>query len=112
MTDQSKASVIARWLVLAGAVIFAGTFILGASVSMLYSPDLYKIMLKQFAAVVGLPSAALASLCLVMFLEHTSGPMEFEGLGFKFKGASGPIVLWVFSFLAIVGATKLLWVNS
>jgi hypothetical protein len=79
---------------------------------MLNSPDLYQIMLKHFAATVGLPSAALASLCLVMFLEQTSGPIEFEGLGLKFKGASGPVVLWAFCFLAIVGAIKLVWVSS
>jgi hypothetical protein len=46
-----------------------------------------------------------------MFLEQTSGPIEFEGLGFKFKGASGPVVLWVFCFLAIAGAIKLVWIG-
>ena len=66
-------------------------------------------MLNHFAATVGLPSAALASLCLVMFLEQASGPIEFEGLGFKFKGASGPVVLWGFCFLIMVGAIRLDW---
>lgn len=110
MADRSNSTIVARWLVLAAAVIFAGAFVVGGAMSMLTSPDLYRLMLHQFAAVVGLPAAALASLCLVMFLEKTSGPIEFEGLGFKFKGASGPVVLWVFSFLAIVGAIKLVWV--
>src|SRR5882672_3931787 len=55
------ASSVARWLVLIGAAVLAGAFIFGAAVTMLNRPDLYQIMLKQFAAVVGLPTAALAS---------------------------------------------------
>jgi hypothetical protein len=76
---------------------------------MIIDPALFQIALNHFAATVGLPSAALAGLCIVIFLESASGPIEFEGLGFKFKGASGPIVLWVFCILAIAAAIKLLW---
>lgn len=75
---------------------------------MLMNPLVFEIALNHFAATVGLPSAALAALCVV-FLESTTGRIEFEGLGFKFKGASGPIVLWVVCFLAIAAAIKLLW---
>ena len=112
MPDKLSAATVAKWLVLVGGSIFAGAFVIGAPIIMLLKPELYQIVLKQFAAVVGVPSAALASLCLVMFLEHTAGPVEFEALGFKFKGASGPIVLWVFCFLSIVGAIKLVWVST
>jgi hypothetical protein len=111
VNETSKASVAARGLALAGAATLAGVFVYGGAVTMLHSPDLYRIMLKQFPAVVGLPCASLVSLCLVMFLEHVSGPMEFEALGFRFKGSSGPVVLWVFSFLAMVGAIKLVWIS-
>jgi hypothetical protein len=112
VNEISKSSVVARWLVLAGAAILAAAFIYGGAEAMLRSPDLYNIMLKQFPAVVGLPCAALASLCLVMFLEHIAGPMEFEALGFRFKGSSGPVVLWVFCFLAIVVAIKVVWISA
>lgn len=44
-----------------------------------------------------------------MLLEQVHGTIAFEGLGFKFRGASGPVVLWVFGYLAIVGSIKLLW---
>ena len=40
--------------------------------------------------------------------QDTSGPVKFEGLGFKFEGTSGQVVLWVLYFLAIAGAIKLL----
>lgn len=100
---------VGQWLVLLAAIAFGGAFILGGSESMRSSPALFRIALDHFAATVGLPSAALAALCIVIFLESTGGAIEFEGLGFKFRGASGPIVLWVFCFLAIAGAIKLLW---
>jgi hypothetical protein len=100
---------VAHWLVLIGGATLGGAFVVGGAVSMLINPSVFQIALKHFAATVGLPAAALAALCLVVFLESSSGPIEFKGLGFKFKGASGPIVLWVLCFLAIAGAIQLLW---
>ena len=67
------------------------------------------MFIKHFAAIVGLPGAAVAALFIVLMLEQTHGIIEFEGLGFKFHGASGPVVLWVFCYLAIVASLKLLW---
>jgi len=57
-----------------------------------------------------LPFAALAALCLVIVLEINSGKVEIKGFGFEFKGAGGPLVMWIFCFLAIAGAIKMLWV--
>jgi len=45
----------------------------------------------------------------VVFLRQTDGPIEFNGLGFEFKGASGQVAMWVVCFLAIAGAIKFLW---
>ena len=39
---------------------------------------------------------------IVLFLRYSAGPIEFEGLTFRFKGASGPVVLWALVFLVIV----------
>ena len=76
---------------------------------MLRDPSLYRLALEHFPAVVGLPSAAIASLCVVVVLEGTAGPVEFEVPGLKFKGAAGPIVFWVVCFLTITVAIHLLW---
>jgi hypothetical protein len=65
---------------------------------------------KQYAATIGIPLSAISSACLVLLLRATAGPIEFEGLGFKFRGASGPAVLWIFCFLAMILALKLLWI--
>jgi hypothetical protein len=68
-----------------------------------------EVLEKHFAAIIGLPGAAAAAFVLVVFLRQTEGPIEFEGLGFKLKGAAGQILMWVICFLAMVGAIKLLW---
>jgi len=67
---------------------------------------------QQIPAMIGLPAAAVASLGLVLLLENTSGAIEFEAVGLKFRGASGPIVLWVVAFLAMALAIKLTWLQS
>lgn len=112
MRDNLRLSFVARCLVLLGGTLFAGAFLYGVGNSMLNTSELFEVMVTHFAAVVGLPCAALAALGLVMFLEQTSGAIEFEGLGFKFKGASGPIVMWVISFMAMTTAIKILWEPS
>lgn len=66
---------------------------------------------KHFAAMVGTPLSAMTAFCIVSVLKVTNGPVEFEAFGFKFRGASGPIILWVFSFLAIGTIFHFLWGN-
>lgn len=100
---------VAQWLVLAGGLLFGGAFIVGSIFCMARRPAVFTIAVEHFPATFGLPSAALMALCIVVFLESTSGDIQFKALGFEFHGASGPIVLWVLCFLAITAAIKLLW---
>ena len=72
------------------------------------APYLVSKIDQQFNVVIGVPVSIAAALMIVLFLRTTDGPIEFEVLGFKFKGASGPIVLWVLVFLSIVAAIKVL----
>src|SRR5207253_10929839 len=68
--------------------------------------DYYK---EHFPGTIGLPVAAVITLLLIPVLRETTGKLEFEALGFKFRGASGPVVLWVLCYLAITLSIKLLW---
>ena len=67
------------------------------------------LLLAQVRAIVGIPLAALSAFSVVFVFEATSGRVEFEIGPLKFRGASGPAVLWVFAFMAIVGAIVMLW---
>lgn len=96
------------------ALIAAGGFAISMIVRILMgawkkNPEHIYLSWVHYPVTVGLPMAAIAALALVLLLEYARGPIEFEGLGFKFKGASGPVVLWVFCYLAIAATIKLLW---
>lgn len=88
---------------IAAATIFAGLL------TLMPPGDLLSIVTQHFAAVFGLPFAALLAAFIVVALRHAEGPLKFEGLGFKFEGGSGEVVLWVLCFLAIATALRLLW---
>jgi hypothetical protein len=64
---------------------------------------------EHFATIVGVPLAALAAFGLVVTLDVVAGHIEFKGLGFEFRGAAGPIIMWVICFLAIVLAIYMTW---
>ena len=70
---------------------------------------MHKILREHSGAVVGLPMAAVLSLWVVTILRYKSGPIEFDVLGFKFRGASGPVILWILCFLIVILGIKLLW---
>ena len=92
------------WLVVIGTAIFTAIYL-----AILVYRNFDIIVRKHFAATVGLPLGAIGAFCIVYIFEYSTGVIEFEGLGFKFKGASGPIILWLLCFLGIVMGIKLLW---
>ncbi|MEW5926525.1 MAG: hypothetical protein AB1941_03500 [Gemmatimonadota bacterium] len=113
-TEQPPISPLLRnivsWAAVGGVVVVALGFVYGLfDWASRGTGQMTAIAVAHFPAVLGLPFAALAALCLVLVLEAHSGAIEFEALGFKFRGASGPVVLWVMCFLAIVLGIKVLW---
>ena len=72
--------------------------------------DLYlRILSDHVRAIVGVPMSAATAFCVLLVLEARGGAIEFEGLGFRFSGASGPAVIWIFAFLVFAGVIRLLW---
>ena len=101
---------VALWFAIIGAACVVCVYLYGRSflVGPLF-PYWPEIIRDHWSAVVGLPGAAAVSFIIVVFLRQTEGPIEFEGLGFKFKGAAGQVAMWVICFLAFVVAIKLIW---
>ncbi|MGH6840252.1 MAG: hypothetical protein ACREDT_15975 [Methylocella sp.] len=67
----------------------------------------FKDVLREHGeAIMMLPEAAGIAVAIVVFLRQTDGPIEFEGLGFKLKGAAGQVFMWILTFLAIVGGVE------
>lgn len=102
-------AVIATLVLIALAVV-GGVFVYFLALDIAYAqPWMMQVFKEHTAAVLGLPLAAIAAFALVLVLETKSGRIEFEGFGFKFRGASGEVIMWVICFLAIVSSIKLLW---
>src|SRR5262245_34142699 len=74
-----------------------------------FDPVATALVVKNFAAIVGLPFAFVAAFIVIALFRQSETPLEFEGFGFKLKGAAGEIVLWAVCFLAITGSIALLW---
>jgi len=101
---------IAPWIATFGAVI--GSF--SALALILYAfcsnnKAFSSLLLAEVRPIIGIPLAAVSSFCVVWVLQATSGRIEFEIGPLKFRGASGPVVLWVLGFMALVTAIRLLW---
>jgi hypothetical protein len=67
------------------------------------------ITLEHLVCIVGLPWAAVASLVLVLILRTVAGNIELKVFGIEFRGASGPIIMWILCFLSIVLAITKTW---
>jgi hypothetical protein len=92
-------------------MITASLAALGLHLRLLYSePALFRsLVVEHVRALIGIPLAGASAFCILLIFEARAGHVEFEALGFRFRGGAGPAVIWVFSFLAIVAAIRILW---
>jgi hypothetical protein len=108
-SNLTRVRVAAYWLVLIFGIVLGSAFVAFTTYNIWLDPAMRKVVELHFAAVIGLPAITLASLGVVLILESTSGPIEFDGFGFKFHGAAGPLIFWVVCFLSMTAALKLVW---
>jgi hypothetical protein len=98
--------ILAAWIAILGTSVFVGCFF---GFLVCNYKELLPIGMKHFAATICLPLAAIGAVCLVLSLKAYTGPIEIEAFKVKFRGASGPIILWILCFLAMVFSIWLLW---
>jgi hypothetical protein len=108
--EKPLSRIIFSWVVLISATVFIvfSQTLLGY---LAWQPDswLVPIMKEHFAALFGIPMAAMIATVVVILLSITAGPVEFEGFKIKLKGAAGEVLFWVICFAVISGAFRLLW---
>lgn len=98
------------WVALIGMTIAAFVALFSICYLLITDNVLFrKIVDEHVRAVVGVPMAAVSAFLVVFILESRAGTIEFEIFKVKFRGASGPVVLWVFTFLSFVLGIWLLW---
>jgi hypothetical protein len=67
------------------------------------------VIRSNFRGTIGLAFSAIAALFIVLLLQYTIGHIKLKAFKLEFEGAAAPTILWMFCFLAIVSAMKLLW---
>jgi hypothetical protein len=110
--DEQKLEQRQRRIIYWGAAIILALFLsVFIPIWLVGFRDAWKpeLITEHFAAVIGLPAAALCASCVVLAFRQAEGPIEFEILTLKLKGAAGPVVLWALCFFVIAAAVKLLW---
>jgi hypothetical protein len=108
--NEERFRAISGWLIIIGTAAFSAvffTFIITHSWG--ENAWIVEIVKSHFPATIGLPLAAIASICIVFLFKYVSGQIELEGFGIKFKGAAAPVILWILCFLAISSMIKVLW---
>ena len=105
------------WAAVVGTAMWAGcffVFLIYQSIVGSNTSDNWFIRMVQEhpAATIGIAMSAVTAFCLVAILEVSRGPIEFEALGFKFRGASGPVILWILCFLVMIFGVWFLWDKS
>jgi hypothetical protein len=109
-TDLARNAVI--WMTIIGAAGIATSYTLILTFWVWRGDSwVVGIFRDHFAVIIGLPLAAMLSFILVVLFEARFDSIEMEAFhGFiKFRGASGPIVLWVLCFLSMAASIRLLW---
>jgi hypothetical protein len=114
IAPDARLRLCASWIAVGGTALLASYFFLFLAYQLIWGPSVPESWLailldEHYAAMAGTPLAAVTAFCIVSVLKVTNGPIEFEGFGFKFRGASGPIVLWLLCFGAIACAFYFLW---
>ena len=114
LAEKAKLPVIDKWrrqINLGIAVVsLIGTALLIAAVwSNRFDPVLSALVTNNFAAIIGLPFAFVASFVVVALFRQGESAIDFDAFGVKLKGAAGEIILWLLCFVAISGSISLLW---
>jgi hypothetical protein len=107
---QVKIKELSSWVFVGGAALLSVATLGAIAIMGIRRKEYYRISIKHFSTVVGLPMAAITSLFIVLVCDVIAGnTIKFKVWGLEFEGGSGQVILWVVVFLAIATAIKLLW---
>ena len=104
MDIETRTKFLMRWIivVLAGIFCFASIILIS---NIAYEANVINDVVKDhYFAVIGIAFATITSVFLVIVFNEAIGPIEIEAFGLKFRGAAGPLILWILCFLALVTA--------
>jgi hypothetical protein len=99
-------------LMATGTAILLGAFVMIIGILLLWHTGFafwQDVIKEHFLGSIGLIGIACLGFGIVIFLRQTEGPIEFEGMGMKFRGAAGQVILWALCVIVLSLCAKLLW---
>lgn len=109
---RQQFQLVVSWVVVTILILFGVYALIKLSSVHETKGEFWKTLIRdQFPVVIGLPMAGLGALFVTLILRISTGKLEFEAAGLKFKGGAAPIVFWIICFLSIVLSINLLWQN-
>jgi hypothetical protein len=102
----AKHLVLLLWM----CAVFAFGFLAGPSWHS-RPESLVAFLNKNFVAVVWVPVAYVAALGLISIFADSESPSEFQGFGFRLRGAAADTMLWILCFAIILFAIGIFWKN-
>ena len=109
---RQRFQLVVSWIVVTIMILFGVYALIKLSSVHETKGEFWKTLVRdQFPVVVGLPMAGLGALFVTLILRISTGKLEFEAAGLKFKGGAAPIVFWIICFFSIVLSIKMLWQN-
>jgi hypothetical protein len=99
---------IMGWSIVASGLGFIGWFGLEIFMGSLREV-VFGMARLHYGSVVGIPCCGLGALFIVLLLRNVAGDIQFKAFGFEFKGASGPIIMWILCFSALTFAMIKTW---
>jgi hypothetical protein len=89
-----------------GLVVLWGLWRLVAKVP---ATELAGLLERHGAALIGIPAASALALFLIGIIRAIDGPIEFDVLGMRVKGAGAAIILWIAAFVAVGLSIRAVW---
>src|SRR5215207_2415901 len=99
-------------LIAMAAAILVGIFVTVIGTLLLWHTGFafwQDVIKEHFLGSIGLVGISCLAFGIVIFLRQTEGPIEFEAMGMKFRGAAGQVILWAFCVIVLSLCAKLLW---
>ena len=71
--------------------------------------ELAGLLERHGAALIGNPAASALALFLIGIIRAIDGPIEFDVLGMRAKGAGAAIILWIAAFVTVGLSIRAVW---
>jgi hypothetical protein len=71
--------------------------------------ELAGLLERHGAALIGIPAASALALFLIGIIRAIDGPIEFDVLGMRAKGAGAAIILWIAAFVTVGLSIRAVW---